>query len=96
MMSEYANAYGHLPAPGASWALFISLTRKATRFWARRQLVNFDAVVDGVASLFGDGATAGQTIREELEGRAYPVSRKAGPSVIQNKWGTPAEESPDG
>ena len=96
-MAEYAQTYGHPPRPTDSWALFISLTRKASQFWSRRQLILFDAVGDAVSSLFGDGQD-GQRIRDELEGMAYPVARKTRrPAVIENTWAKdPPEEGSDG
>ncbi len=97
-MSEYAQAYGHLPAPTDSWALFLSLVRKASRFWSRRQLVTFDAVADGVASLFSDDVQQRAGIRAELEELSYPVkrgSRAAG--LVKNAWAeVPPEEGSDG
>ncbi len=97
-MSEYAQAYGHLPAPDDSWALFLSLVRKASRFWARRQLVMFDAVADGVASLFSDDARQRDGIRAELEELSYPVKRGSRASrLVKNAWAeNPPEEEPDG
>ena len=96
-MSEYAQAYGHLPAPDDSWALFLSLVRKASRFWARRQLVTFDAVADGVASLFSDDAHSRAGIREQLEELSYPVKRGSRASrLVENAWAEdPPEEESD-
>ncbi len=96
-MSEYAQAYGHLPAPTDSWALFLSLVRKASRFWSRRQLVTFDAVADGVASLFSDDAGCRAGIRAQLEDLSYPVKRGSRASrLVKNTWAEdPPEEESD-
>ena len=97
MMAEYAEAYGGPPAPGEAWPLVVALSRRVSQFWARRQLVSFDAVGDAVATMFSGDPTQGELIREGLELRAYPVSGKAGPKIIQNAWGEkpPAEEPTD-
>ena len=96
MMAEYVGTYGHLPRPDDSWVLFLALAKRVSQFWARRQLVNFDAVADGVAHLF-DETGQGQMLREELEKKAFPLGVRNGRSrVIQNAWGEEVpEEKPD-
>lgn len=97
-MAEYVQTYGHLPRPGDAWVLFLALAVRSPQFWARRQLINFDAVADGVSHLFDDVGDC-QRIRDELEKKAHPVGVKnARPAVIQNAWGEGAEtkEGTDG
>lgn len=84
-MAEFAGNYGFLPRHDDPWALFLSLVESSGRFWSRQQLVMFDAVADGVSSLFAGDTSISESIRSDLESLAWPTSKKrGGPKVIQN------------
>ena len=94
MMAEYAAVYGGPPAATAKWMLFLALAGRVSQFWSRRQLVEFDAVRDSVGTMFGEPGV-GERIRESLERRAWPVSKRSQPRVIQNRFAEPADTGAD-
>lgn len=99
MMAEYAGYYGGPPAPELSWSLFLALLQRTGRHDARRKLIQFESIVEGVGgALSSDGST--DRIHDRLKRAAFPMKRQ-GPKFLPNKWlktnGDEADEgAPDG
>lgn len=69
-MAEYAEHYGGPPRPDDKWPMFLGLIQRTSRFEARAQLRELDAVTAAIATAFGGESTA----RAALVRLAYPTA----------------------
>lgn len=95
MIAEYAGRYGHLPDPEMDWPLFVSLTKRAERAWARVQLLAFDSVRSAIGAALSGEKNAGEVERrrQELVDLAFPhAARPRELEFVENVFAKPGEE----
>lgn len=68
LLADYAECYGHVPAPESPWTLFIGLLRQIGKFEARAYLRSIDGSAFAQPSNEGTGAKL--LLRQELVKRA--------------------------
>lgn len=94
MMTDYAAVYGGFPAPDTPWRLFLAAVARAKRYDARHELQLFDAVRLAIGAALGGSKSLGQTVRDQMVRRAYPVSDRT-PVFHPNMFAPDAQEPAD-
>lgn len=82
VIAEYAHMYGGPPAPDLPWQLFLALSKRASRFDARRLLGVMDGTAYGASRVLSGGHELDQ-MRSDVEKAAYPT--RSGPPKLALK-----------